>query len=420
MRLHSAMSSFRVDESLCCLATCNLNQWALDFDGNLERIIQSIREAKEKGAKFRLGPELELSGYSCEDHFLEMDTYIHCDQSLACILDSGVTCGILCDIGMPILHNNVRYNCRVFCLDNKILLIRPKVFMADDGNYRERRFFTSWKDTGVLENHTLSDVLKNANCGLHAGSVRETCVPFGVATIATMETVIASEICEELWTANSPHIALTLAGVEIICNGSGSHHELRKLNSRLSLIKSATSKCGGAYLYSNHRGCDGNRMYFDGCSLVCVNGELVAQASQFSLKDVEVVAVTVDLNEIRSYRSGSSSFQEQSSTAKNIPQIDLRGFSLRVDVGHRNLSYHPNTPIPARIHIPEEECALGPACWMWDYLRRSGASGFLLPLSGGADSSSGMTPLYAIYCHLPNLMARAGTPYYFLSMHSLI
>lgn len=32
--------------------------------------------------------------------------------------------------------------------------------------------------------------------------------------------------------------------------------------------------------------------------------------------------------------------------------------------------------------------AAGPACWLWDYLRRSGASGFLLPLSGGADSSS--------------------------------
>ncbi len=32
-------------------------------------------------------------------------------------------------------------------------------------------------------------------------------------------------------------------------------------------------------------------------------------------------------------------------------------------------------------------CA-GPACWLWDYLRRSGATGFLLPLSGGADSSA--------------------------------
>jgi hypothetical protein len=39
-------------------------------------------------------------------------------------------------------------------------------------------------------------------------------------------------------------------------------------------------------------------------------------------------------------------------------------------------------------HSPEEEIAFGPGCWLWDYLRRSGASGFLLPLSGGADSSS--------------------------------
>ena len=30
----------------------------------------------------------------------------------------------------------------------------------------------------------------------------------------------------------------------------------------------------------------------------------------------------------------------------------------------------------------------GPACWLWDYLRRSGASGYMLPLSGGADSSA--------------------------------
>lgn len=41
-----------------------------------------------------------------------------------------------------------------------------------------------------------------------------------------------------------------------------------------------------------------------------------------------------------------------------------------------------------QVHVTEEEIALGPACWLWDYLRRSGASGFLLPLSGGADSSS--------------------------------
>jgi NAD+ synthase (glutamine-hydrolysing) len=44
--------------------------------------------------------------------------------------------------------------------------------------------------------------------------------------------------------------------------------------------------------------------------------------------------------------------------------------------------------IQIKYHCPEEEIAFGPGCWLWDYLRRSGASGFLLPLSGGADSSS--------------------------------
>ena len=53
------------------LATCNLNQWAMDFHGNFERIKMSIIEAKRRGAAYRLGPELEITGYGCEDHFLK-------------------------------------------------------------------------------------------------------------------------------------------------------------------------------------------------------------------------------------------------------------------------------------------------------------------------------------------------------------
>ena len=60
--------------ALVTLATCNLNQWALDFEGNCQRIIESIERAKKAGARYRLGPELEITGYSCEDHFLEEDT----------------------------------------------------------------------------------------------------------------------------------------------------------------------------------------------------------------------------------------------------------------------------------------------------------------------------------------------------------
>ena len=49
-------------------------------------------------------------------------------------------------------------------------------------------------------------------------------------------------------------------------------------------------------------------------------------------------------------------------------------------------SFGPSPAIPPRYHAPEEEIALGPACWLWDYLRRSHAAGFFLPLSGGIDS----------------------------------
>lgn len=54
------------------VASCALNQTALDFSGNLKRILQSCRKAKQKGAKIRTGPELEITGYGCSDHFLEL------------------------------------------------------------------------------------------------------------------------------------------------------------------------------------------------------------------------------------------------------------------------------------------------------------------------------------------------------------
>lgn len=42
------------------VATTTLNQWALDFEGNLNRVLQSIMEAREMGATYRTGPELEI------------------------------------------------------------------------------------------------------------------------------------------------------------------------------------------------------------------------------------------------------------------------------------------------------------------------------------------------------------------------
>ena len=44
----------------------------------------------------------------------------------------------------PVMHRNVKYNCNVIFFNKKILLIRPKMFLASTGNYREGRWFTAW------------------------------------------------------------------------------------------------------------------------------------------------------------------------------------------------------------------------------------------------------------------------------------
>lgn len=82
------------------LATCSLNQWALDFDGNYTRIRQSIIEAKRKGAVYRLGPELEVCGYGCNDHFYESDTFDHSWEVVARLLGDQELYGIVIDLGV--------------------------------------------------------------------------------------------------------------------------------------------------------------------------------------------------------------------------------------------------------------------------------------------------------------------------------
>ena len=118
---------------LVTLASCSLNQWALDFTGNKVRIIESIKKAKAAGATLRVGPELEICGYGCLDHFLEGDTVLHSWEALAQIIDHPECQSIVLDIGMPVRHKQVKYNCRVIAYNRKIVLIRPKRWLANDG-----------------------------------------------------------------------------------------------------------------------------------------------------------------------------------------------------------------------------------------------------------------------------------------------
>lgn len=57
---------------------------------------------------------------------------------------------MLIDVGMPVQHRTVSYNCRVVFLNKKIVFIRPKQSNCDDGNYRETRWFTPWAKVTLM------------------------------------------------------------------------------------------------------------------------------------------------------------------------------------------------------------------------------------------------------------------------------
>jgi NAD+ synthase (glutamine-hydrolysing) len=382
---------------LVTIATCNLNQWALDYEGNTKRIIESIHKAKAAGARLRTGSELEICGYGCLDHLLEQDLYLHCWEMLERILTDKSCYDILLDIGMPIMHRSNRFNCRVIAVNGKILLIRPKVWLAQDGNYREMRHFIPWGRPRHCEQYYLPRRIQKLQ-----GSVK---VPIGDAVISTPDTCIGIETCEELFTPDSPHNAMSLNGVEIITNSSGSHFTLRKLDTRLQLIMEATRKNGGTYVYSNQQGCDGDRLYYDGCAMVLSNGKLLAQGSQFSLSDVEVVTATVDLEETRAFRFAPSR-GAQAIAGPSYTRIETN-FALSSDDDELDLRVGPTKEIEPRYFSPEEEIAMVTGCYLWDYLRRCGAAGYLVPLSGGIDSCATATMVYGM-CRLVVEACKAG------------
>jgi NAD+ synthase (glutamine-hydrolysing) len=167
-----------------------------------------------------------------------------------------------------------------------------------------------------------------------------------------------------------------LDGVEIFTNSSGSHHELRKLNTRVELIKEATLKVlpspitssdriftlhhvsiklGGVYLYANQQGCDGDRLYYDGCAMIALNGRIIAQGSQFSFTDVEVVSATIDIEDVRAHRARSSrSMQAASSERYHRIEAPIALSSGKFDV-IEELNRPAAPPNEVRYHTPEEE-----------------------------------------------------------------
>lgn len=93
--------------------------------------------------------------------------------------------------------------------------------------------------------------------------------------------------------------------------------------------------------------------------MIAANGRIIAQGSQFSLNDVEVISATIDIEDVRAHRAKSSRSMQAASAAR-YHRIEVP-FSLSSgkfdEVKEEDMVGLGSRVYNVRLHTPEEEIA---------------------------------------------------------------
>jgi NAD+ synthase (glutamine-hydrolysing) len=357
---------------LLAVGSAVLNQIPLDWDGNAARISAAIAQARTNEVQILCLPELCISGYGCEDAFLSANTRRQAWRVLRELAPS--TMGMVVAVGLPILYQNAVYNCAALLVDGQITALVAKQHLAGDGIHYEPRWFKAWPPGQVVD--------YQADDGSQ--------IPLGDVLVDVGGVRVGFEICEDAWVANRPGARHALRGVDVILNPSASHFAFAKDEIRQRFVLEGSRAFGVTYLYANMLGNESGRAIFDGGAMIASAGRMVAIGPQFSFADVLVTSAVVDLDRSRMSRAASGSYMPivETSTAEvlavpfNWPRQwseDSHRASLRANI--------PAAPWPNATD-KEEEFTHAETLGLFDYLRKSHSHGFVLSLSGGADSSA--------------------------------
>ncbi|MEM9800545.1 MAG: nitrilase-related carbon-nitrogen hydrolase, partial [Planctomycetota bacterium] len=355
-------------------ATAAVNQMPLDWSGNLARCIRAVEIARERGASVLLLPELALSGYGCEDAFHAAHVEHRAWESLGRLAEE--TGGMVVGVGLPVLHRGALYNCAALLADGRLCGIAAKQHLAGDGIHYEPRWFRPWPPQKAV------DVSAR---GLATASGEET-VPMGELVFDVGGYRFGFEICEDAWVADRPGARLASLAVDAILNPSASHFAFGKRERRERLVTDASRALHAVYVYSNLVGNEAGRALYDGASYLAVDGELVAVTPRFSFAEVQVVDASVDLEVVRrGYRRTVSapSTVEDPEGALVTAQFDWPDARAPI----------PPEPVPAWERVADSELAFeeftrAEGVALFDYMRKARSRGYVVSLSGGADSAT--------------------------------
>ncbi len=307
-----------------------VNQTPFDWNNNVKNISEAIRQAQQQGVVILCLPELCLTGYGCEDLFLSDWLAAKAWKHLQEIIP--LCENITVSVGLPIRLKGITYNGACVISNQKILGITLKQNLAKDGVHYEPRWFEAWPSGTTMQIDIEGQTVWVGDLMYEVQGIR-----FGF------------EICEDAWRKEKrPGYQLFARGVDLIMNPSASHFAMGKSTLRESeVVIGGSEKFKCAYVFTNLLGNEAGRMIYDGDIIFAQNGRLLKLNNRLSFQ-----SVNLQVREI------------------NFDQSELTQAHPLTDNKERN-----------------REMADAASLALFDYVRKSKAKGFVLSLSGGADSS---------------------------------
>ncbi|MGL6226217.1 MAG: NAD(+) synthase [Thermoguttaceae bacterium] len=335
-------------------ATATLNQTPLDWSGNFERISRAIDIAKRQGAGLLCLPELSLTGIGCQNHFKRPAVLQQARSSLLQLLDQ--TENITVAIGLPWNHNGKIYNAAALLTQGQIVGIQCKTRLSINP-FPELYWFSRWtpdrQDT-VEINGQLVPIGDFPFLPIKRS-------PFSSTKDLTVRLEIGNipEQGKSEKESKQNGQVLCNSEVDVILHLGGSPFTFGQHEERQTFFKEQTAQTNSVYLFANQLGNEVSPIIYDGGATIAELGQILAETPRFSFQDVQVVCKEQQL----------------------VEQEGRCGQDARVPVGIQSISNH----LPFN---REEELLRSVSLALFDYLRKTRANGFVLSLSGGADSAA--------------------------------
>jgi NAD+ synthase (glutamine-hydrolysing) len=326
------------------LALAQINTVVGDLDGNRERILTRLEEAKDAGADLVLFPELAVTGYPPEDLLLRPGFVRAAQRSLEEIARAAR--GITALVGTPHFDRDLYNGCAV-CSGGEVKAVYRKRFLPNYGVFDEDRYFAPGHDLFLLEH---GDVL------------------------------IGPTICEDVWQPGPPATELALAGAQLIANISASPFHVGKEREREQMLATRARDNVVFVAFVNAVGGQ-DELVFDGHSVVLDdNGEVLARAPGFEeallVLDVEpTVAIARRLRDVRRRALARERGEP--------PEVQV----IHVGAPRPSTNGKPPAPLIAPLLGDLEQMRLGLELGLHDYVEKNGFRELVIGVSGGIDSA---------------------------------